>query len=237
MKILYAEDEKQLSMAVTEILKMEGFEVRPVYDGEEALENLKSDSFDIVVLDIMMPRLDGIKVLSIMRSNGIYTPVILLTAKAEVEDRIEGFKEGADDYLAKPFAMGELVARLNAMARRKTEYRIRNLELGNLYLDCESGEIRTESGSLRLSPKEAEMLTLLIKNNGRPPERSELLSVLGAEGTTMEEEDSAIELYAAYLRNKLRQIHAKPVIGNRGKGYYISLSREMSDDWGMGENG
>ncbi len=225
MKILYAEDEKQLSMAVTEILKMEGFEVRPVYDGEEALKNLKNESYDIVVLDIMMPRLDGIKVLSGMRSNGIYTPVILLTAKTEVEDRVEGFKEGADDYLAKPFAMEELVARLNAIARRKTEYKVRNMEYGNLFLDCESGEIKTESGSLRLSPKEAGMLTLLIKNNGRPPEKGELLSILNAGDSTREEEDSTIELYAAYLRNKLRQIHAKPVIGNTGEGYYISLSR------------
>ena len=149
MKVLYAEDEKQLSMAVTEILKLEGFEVDPVYDGEEALEHLKAGSYDIVVLDIMMPRLDGIKVLSIMRSNGIYIPVLLLTAKAEVEDRIEGFKEGADDYLAKPFAMAELVARLNAIARRKTEYRVRNMELSNLFLDCDSGEIRTAYGSLR----------------------------------------------------------------------------------------
>ena len=237
MRVLIAEDEVATAKALKVLLEKAGCSVDIVHNGNDAWDYIEAGTYEVIVLDIMMPRLDGIKVLSIMRSNGIYTPVILLTAKAEVEDRIEGFKEGADDYQAKPFAMGELVARLNAMARRKTEYRVRNLELGNLYLDCESGEIRTESGSLRLSPKEAEMLTLLIKNNGRPPERSELLSVLGAEGTTMEEEDSAIELYAAYLRNKLRQIHAKPVIGNRGEGYYISLSREVSDDWGMGENG
>lgn len=217
MKVLYAEDERQLSMAVTEILKMEGFTVDPVYDGEEALKQLKSESYDIVVLDIMMPRLDGIKVLSIMRENGIFTPVLMLTAKAEVEDRIEGFKEGADDYLAKPFAMGELVARLNAIVRRKTEYRVKSMELGNLFLDCETGEIKTEFGSLRLSPKEAGVLTVFMKNKGRIPHRSELGSVLKNE----EDDVSAIQLYAAYLKNKLRQIHANIYIEETDTGYYI----------------
>ena len=217
MKILYAEDERQLSMAVVEVLKMEGIEADPVYDGEEALEHLKTGSYDVVVLDIMMPRLDGIKVLSIMRSNGIYTPVLLLTAKAEVEDRIEGFKEGADDYLAKPFAMGELVARLNAFARRNREYRTRSVELGNLFLDCESGEIRTESGSLRLSPKEADLLTLFIKNCGRAPGKDDVTAVLDAG----EEGETAAELYVAYLRNKLRQIHATLSIEESPEGYML----------------
>lgn len=220
MKVLYAEDEKQLSMAVTEILKMEGFLVDPVYDGEEALDHLRSGSYDIVILDIMMPRLDGIKVLSIMRENGIFTPVLLLTAKAEVEDRIEGINEGADDYLAKPFAMGELVARLNAIIRRHTEYKVRNMEIGNLYLDCETGEIRTEHGSLRLSPKEAGLLTVFIKNNGITCEKKELNHVLSSEA----ENESAVELYVAYLRNKLRQIHANIYIEETQNGYIIKQS-------------
>ena len=105
MKILYAEDERQLSSAVTEILKMEGFTVTPVYNGREALEKTESDYFDAVVLDIMMPELDGIGVLREMRKRGNHTAVLMLTAKATVDDRIAGLSEGADDYLAKPFAM------------------------------------------------------------------------------------------------------------------------------------
>ena len=214
MRVLYAEDEMQLSMAVTEILKMEGFEVDPVYDGEEALDHLRSGSYDIVILDIMMPRLDGIKVLSIMRENAIYTPVLLLTAKAEVEDRIEGFKEGADDYLAKPFAMGELVARLNAIIRRHTEYKVKNMELGNVFLDFETGEIRTEAGSLRLSPKETNVLAVFMKSCGRILKQEELYSALNTA-----DDDSAIELYVAYLRNKLRQIHSDIIIEETQEGY------------------
>ena len=108
MKVLYAEDERQLSVAVVEILKMEGFDVTPVYDGEEALEALDKDYFDAVVLDIMMPKKDGIEVLEAMRKNGNHTCVLMLTAKATLDDRIAGLSTGADDYLSKPFAMKEL---------------------------------------------------------------------------------------------------------------------------------
>ena len=217
MKILYAEDEKQLSMAVNEILKMEGYEVDPVYDGEEALDHIKNDTYDLVILDIMMPRLDGIKVLSIMRTNGIFTPVLLLTAKAEVEDRIEGFNEGADDYLAKPFAMGELVARINALIRRNSEYKLKNIDFSNFHLDCESNEIKTEMGSLRLSPKEAGVLIEFVKNQGKPVDDGTLLNIIDGEN-----DEGAVELYVAYLRNKLRQIYAGASIVKTDEGYLIS---------------
>ena len=123
MKILYAEDERQLSVAVTEILKMEGFDVTPVYNGKEALDALKNDYFDAAVLDIMMPVMDGIEVLREMRRSGDHTAVLMLTAKASLDDRITGLGEGADDYLAKPFAMKELVARLRSILRRQNDYR------------------------------------------------------------------------------------------------------------------
>ena len=226
MKILYAEDERQLSMAVNEILKMEGFEVDPVYDGEEALEHLKKDSYDLVILDIMMPRLDGIKVLSIMRANGIFTPVMLLTAKAEVEDRIEGLNEGADDYLAKPFAMGELVAHINAIARRNRDYRLKSVEIGNISLDCNSNELKTEHGSLRLSPRETLLLTEFIRNNERDLTNKQLAVILMQDGAEKSDEESgieAVELYVAYLRNKLRQIHADVSIVDNEEGYSIRI--------------
>ncbi len=216
MKILYAEDERQLSMAVSEILKMEGFDVDPVYDGEEALAHIKAANYDLVILDIMMPRLDGIKVLSIMRANEIFTPVILLTAKAQIEDRIEGFNEGADDYLAKPFATKELLAHINALMRRNSEYKVRNIEYANFKLDRESNEIKTEMGSLILSPKESGVLSELVKNKDLPVEEKVLLDILGAEN-----DEGAADLYIAYLRNKLRQIHAHVVLDKTDDGYLI----------------
>ena len=216
MKILYAEDEKQLSVAVSEILKMEGFDVDPVYDGEEALAHIREDRYDLVIMDIMMPRLDGIKALSIMRKNEIYTPVILLTAKTQVEDRIEGFNEGADDYLTKPFEIDELIAHINALMRRNQEYKVKIIEFADLKLDCESNEIKTEMGSLILSPKETEVLAELIKNRNNPVKDEILLDIIGST-----KEEGAVDLYIAYLKNKLRQIHAHAVFDNTDEGYLI----------------
>ena len=149
MKVLYAEDERQLSVAVVEILKMEGFDVTPVYDGEEALEALDKDYFDAVVLDIMMPKKDGIEVLEAMRQNGNHTCVLMLTAKATLDDRIAGLSTGADDYLSKPFAMKELVARLQSLIRRNNDYRhsvikYANIELQHLRVEIRQGQSAAE---------------------------------------------------------------------------------------------
>ena len=163
MKILYAEDEMGLSMAVSEVLKMEGFEVTAVMDGLAADEILQKEHFDMVVLDIMMPGMEGTQVAQNMRKRSDYTPVLLLTAKAETEDRIEGLNMGADDYLAKPFAMGELVARVKAMIRRNREYQQTVLNLANVTLDLESNELSAKSGSLILSVKEAKLLALFLE--------------------------------------------------------------------------
>ena len=152
MKILYAEDELQLSMAVTEILKMEEYEVDAVYDGEEALEHVLNQEYDAIILDIMMPKKSGIEVVTAMRDKGIFTPVMLLTAKNETDDRIAGLSSGADDYLGKPFAMGELIARLNAMLRRTTQYKTKTIASGNISLNCETGELKSDQGSLLTQP-------------------------------------------------------------------------------------
>lgn len=205
MKVLYAEDERQLSVAVTEILKMEGFEVTPVYDGQEALDMLDKDYFDVVVLDIMMPKKDGIEVLESMRRSGNYTAVLMLTAKATVDDRITGLSSGADDYLAKPFAMKELVARLNSLIRRNSSYRHSTVKLSNIELDSNTCELRSDKGSLRLNNPEAEVLTFLIRHVGE---------VFSAEQINEQvwqgkESPEKAELYVFYLKNKLRQIHSK----------------------------
>ena len=205
MKVLYAEDERQLSVAVTEILKMEGFEVTPVYDGQEALDMLDKDYFDVVVLDIMMPKKDGIEVLESMRRSGNYTAVLMLTAKATVDDRITGLSSGADDYLAKPFAMKELVARLNSLIRRNSSYRHSTVKLSNIELDSNTCELKSDKGSLRLNNPEAEVLTFLIRHVGEVY-TAEQINEQVWQG---KESPEKAELYVFYLKNKLRQIHSK----------------------------
>ncbi len=208
VKILYAEDEKSLSMAVAEILKMQGHEVEAVYDGEAALEKASGNGYDIAILDVMMPKLDGMSVLKKMRERQIYVPTLLLTAKSEVEDRIAGLKAGADDYLAKPFVMGELIARIEAMIRRSDDYVIKKLSSGNISLDCENNEVSTGTGSLVLSAKETALLSLFLQNPNAEFREEELLGVLRAQ----EEGVFAVKLYVTYLKNKLRQIHANVFI-------------------------
>ena len=205
MKILYAEDERQLSVAVTEILKMEGFDVTPVYNGKEALDALKNDYFDAAVLDIMMPVMDGIEVLREMRRSGDHTAVLMLTAKASLDDRITGLGEGADDYLAKPFAMKELVARLRSMLRRQNDYRYSVLKYSNIELDSNTCELKSDKGSLRLNNTEAELLTFLIRNSGEYFTAEQINQRVW----NGKESPEKAELYVFYLKNKLRQIHSE----------------------------
>lgn len=134
MKLLYAEDEKSMAEAVTDILVFHKYQVDTVYDGEEALEYARNEQYDGIILDIMMPKRSGLEVLEAIRKDGCRTPVLLLTAKAEVEDRIKGLDMGADDYLPKPFVMGELLARVRAMLRRREEFTPDILTCGNLSL-------------------------------------------------------------------------------------------------------
>ncbi|MBQ3330682.1 MAG: response regulator transcription factor [Ruminococcus sp.] len=204
MKVLYAEDERQLSVAVTEILKMEGFEVTAVYDGQEALDVLEKSFFDVVILDIMMPKKDGIEVLETMRKNGNFTSVLMLTAKATVDDRITGLSTGADDYLAKPFAMKELIARLNSLIRRSSSYRHTTVKYRNIELDTNTCELRSDKGSLRLNNPEAELLAFLIHHAGASY-TAEQINELVWEG---KESPEKAELYLFYLKNKLRQIRS-----------------------------
>ncbi len=217
MNILYAEDERALSMAITEILKMEGYTVDAVYDGAEALEHLGSNSYDAAVLDIMMPKTDGIEVLKQMRARDDFTPVLLLTAKSEADDRIAGLSEGADDYLGKPFVAGELVARLNAMIRRTTHYRARLYTAGNITLDCESYELKSNIGSLILSSKESQLLSLFMQNKSAHFSAAELLEKVWSGS----KDANIAALYISYLQNKLTQIGATVNIKKSQELYYL----------------
>jgi len=217
MKVLYAEDERQLSVAVAEILKMEGFEVKAVYDGGQALEALEQDYFDAVILDIMMPVADGIEVLRHMREKGDHTAVLMLTAKATLDDRIAGLSTGADDYLAKPFAMKELVARLRSLIRRNSDYRHSVVKYSNIELDSNTCELRSDKGSLRLNNTEAELLTFLIYNAGTYYSAEEINKRVWNGRESAEK----AELYVFYLKNKLRQIHSDAGILMEGDAYAL----------------
>ena len=217
MKVLYAEDERQLSVAVVEILKMEGFEVTPVYDGQEALDALKNDYFDAVILDVMMPRVDGIEVLKQMRQEGNFTAVLMLTAKASLDDRVEGLTVGADDYLAKPFAMKELIVRLKSLLRRNIDYRHTVIKYANIELDTNTCELRSDKGSLRLSNPEADVLSFLIRNIGTYYTADEI----NTQVWNKKESPEKAELYVYYLRNKLIQIRAKVKVLIRDNTYAL----------------
>lgn len=165
MRILFAEDEHSLSRAVTALLEKNNYSVDPVYDGEEALAYLEAGNYDALILDIMMPKMDGLEVLRRLRQAGNPIPVLLLTAKSEVEDKVTGLDTGANDYLTKPFSTAELMARIRAMTRSPAGGQVTSrLTLGNITLDQTNFELSSPHGSFRLANKEYQMMELLLRN-------------------------------------------------------------------------
>ena len=164
MRLLLAEDEQALSKALTAILERNNYSVDAAYDGQEALEYLEADNYDGVILDIMMPKVDGITVLKEIRKKGKLTPVLLLTAKSEVDDKVLGLDAGANDYLTKPFNSRELLARIRAMTRTQTTQANSQLQVGNVKLDRATYELSTTSGTYRLANKEFQMMEMLMSN-------------------------------------------------------------------------
>ena len=218
MKILLAEDTRDMNHVLTAALTHEGYDVDSAFDGEEALDFVRTNGYDAMVLDIMMPKKDGLQVLKELREENIVTPVLLLTAKAEVDDRVNGLDAGADDYLTKPFAMKELLARVRAMTRRKTEYAAKKLQYGDFSLDDEKFELSCEN-SVRLSVKEFELLQALILN--QEVSTQYLLEHVwdGAE----EAGPDTVWLYISYLRGKLRSVASNVEIeGERGSSFRLT---------------
>lgn len=206
MRILLAEDEQELSRALTVILEHAHYAVDAVYDGEDALDYGLAENYDGIILDIMMPKRDGLEVLKALRAQGVTTPVLFLTAKGEVNDRIEGLDIGADDYLTKPFAMGELLARLRAMTRRKDAFQPAVLRLGNIELDRSSFELRGPSAAIRLGSKEYQMLEMLLLGGGRVISAEQFIERIW--GYDTETEANVVWVYISYLRKKLQALSA-----------------------------
>lgn len=222
MRILVAEDEKELTNALAAILKHEHFAVDTVYDGEAALEYGLTENYDGIVLDIMMPKIDGLTVLAELRRQAVITPVLFLTALGQVEDRIQGLDVGADDYLTKPFAMGELLARIRAMTRRKTEFAPAVLEYGNIALDRSGFELAGPAAAVRLSSKEFQMMEMLLISPGRVVSAEQFLERIW--GYDAEAEANVVWVYISYLRRKLQAISADVEIkAARGVGYSLVM--------------
>lgn len=221
MRVLLAEDEKALSKAVVKIFEKNNYSVDAVYDGEEAVAFLESGNYDVAVLDIMMPKLDGMRVLKKIRAAGNQIPVLMLTAKAEIEDRVLGLDCGANDYLPKPFDTRELLARIRAITRGKTETE-NKIALGNVTLDRKTFELSSPSGGYRLTNKEFQLLEYFMANPKRLLSTEQIMEKVW--GYDSEAEINVVWVYISYLRKKLSSIGADVQIkASRNAGYYLEI--------------
>ena len=222
MKLLLAEDTEDMNRAVCAMLRHDSFDVDPFFDGEAALNAALQNGYDAMILDIMMPLRDGISVLTEIRKRGIYTPVLLLTAKAEVDDRVAGLEAGADDYLPKPFSMKELLARVHAMTRRKTVYDAGKLVFSDFSLDMDTLTLSAEN-SVRLSLREAELLQVLMKSQESPLGLEHLLSrIWGGEPESGEE---TVKLYVNFVNRKLASVASLAAISREERGFYLEAGK------------
>lgn len=220
MRLLLAEDEKDLSRALTTILERSNYSVDAVYDGEEALAYLNSNNYDGAILDIMMPKMDGLSVLKQIRKQGNSLPILILTAKSEIDDKVEGLDAGANDYLTKPFAAKELLARIRAMTRESTTAVNSSLQMGNLSLDLASFTLSSPSGSFRLANKEFQMLEMLMGNPGQLISSERFLERIW--GYDSEVEINVVWVYISYLRKKITALQGNVQIkAARNAGYFL----------------
>lgn len=222
MRLLLAEDEKELSDALVAILKHNNYSVDAVYNGEDALHYLEADNYDGAILDIMMPKMDGITVLQNIRAKGNDVPILILTAKSEVDDRVLGLDSGADDYLSKPFAAKELLARIRSVTRRRTEAVSSVLNVGNLSLDCTTFELKSSTDAIRLPNKEFQIMELLAANPGQVISTERFMEKIW--GYDSETDVGVVWAYISYLRKRLTGLEANVKIkAARGQGYYLEI--------------
>ncbi len=221
MKILIIEDEKILADSLKTLLEGKGFEVEAVYDGETGKEYAELGIYDLLILDVMMPKMDGYEVARQVRSKRCSTPILMLTAKSEVEDRIKGLNSGADYYLTKPFDTAELLACINALLRRQGN-QVDELVFGNTSLDLSSGKLICGEKSVRLSAKEFDVMRLLMQSKDRNFSKEALLArVWGYDSNAVE---NHVEVYIGFLRKKLKSIGSDISIeAIRRLGYHLEV--------------
>ncbi len=221
MKLLYAEDESAMAEAVTDILNYHKYSVDAVDNGRDALDYARNEHYDGIILDVMMPKMSGFEVLRQLRAEGNNTPVLLLTAKSEVEDRIEGLDLGADDYLPKPFAMGELLARVRAMLRRREDFTPNILKVGDLSLNQQSAEASCGGKSAILPKQEYKLLELLMLNRGICLSTEDILVKVW--GYDTESDLGVVWVTISTLRKRLAALGSTVQIrARRGVGYLLT---------------
>lgn len=227
MRLLLAEDEKSLSHALVTILEKSHYSVDAVYDGQEALEYLESEAYDGLILDIMMPKVDGITVLKTIRKQGNKIPVLILSAKSEIEDKVDGLDAGANDYLAKPFDARELLARIRVITRVNTESNDSLIRFGHVTLNRKTYVLKGEKAEFKLANKEFQMMELLMANPHQVLSTDRIFEkIWGYESDT---EINIVWVYIAYLRKKLVKMHADIEIkAHRNVGYFVELKENDS---------
>lgn len=219
MRLLLVEDEKELSEALVEILQKNKYAVDAVYDGEDGLSYALTDIYDVIVLDIMLPKLNGLSILKELRKQQITTPIIMLTAKSQIEDRVQGLDLGADDYLTKPFAAEELLARIRSITRRKGNVISDNyLSYGDVRLDLNTYDLEVKGESIRLTLKEFEIIRYFMERPKVVVSKDDLITKLW--GFDAEIEYNNIEVYISFIRKKLQHLNSiVSIVTIRGVGY------------------
>lgn len=220
MRILIVEDERRMAQGLQGLLEKQGYAVDAVYTGGSGLDYALSDIYDLIILDIMLPEMDGLSILRQLRSGGVDAPVLLLTAKGDVQDRVRGLDCGADDYLSKPFDTDEFLARVRALTRRKGRLLDDMLTFGDVALDRGQMMLCCGGERIRLGPKEFQVMECLLDEKNRVVSRQRLYEKVW--GLLSETEYNNVEVYVTFLRRKLRALHSKVQIRSvRGTGYFL----------------
>lgn len=223
MKLLLVEDEVDLSNTIKRVLEINKYDVDQAFDGQEALDFIEYSEYDGIIMDVMMPKLDGYSAVKQLRAKGNHTPVLMLTAKAEIDDKVEGLDSGADDYLTKPFVVKELLARVRALTRRKGDIAT-NYVIGNTTLNPNTFELSTESGTIRLTGKEYKLMEHLMRNQGVVLSTEKIMESVWEFDT--EAEINVVWVFISSLRKKLESINSNCQIkAMRGVGYRLELKK------------
>ena len=227
MRILIVEDDQSLHRIIRRRLTEEGYAVDGCFDGEDALHYMESEVYDCVILDWMLPKKDGVIVLREFRNHGFRTPVLMLTAKDSVTDRVEGLDAGADDYLTKPFAYDELSARVRALLRRTTESKNNKLQIANLVMDLSMHSVFRGEKEILLTSREYALLEYFLRNQGQVLTRSQIADHVW--NYDFDYDSNVVDVYVRYLRNKIDKGYEEPLIHTvRGYGYVVKEENEKN---------
>ncbi len=221
MRILLVDDEKDIRQQLGRVLVGERYLVDTAGDGDEALDRIFDQAYDLILLDIMLPKKDGLTILNEIRQSGIGTPVLMLTARGEIDDKIRGLDQGADDYLAKPFSVAELLARVRALLRRASEHAVPVLKARGVQLNSISREVRSSAGAIQLTPKEFSILEFLLYNKDRAVSRFSLAEHVWGEEFDPFTMSNYIDVHVRNLRCKIGDMDGSLIRTIRGVGYII----------------